>query len=122
MTIYLTSTKPDTPLILKEPLVVIDPDANFVIRGTIISDSDITIRVNNFILFGEIITKGDLSIDTVQDIFALGKLEAANITITPRIHDRPDDEFIENIRRLNINICHNGDGSLLIDLPQLKTP
>jgi len=90
-------------LSLTAPLTIDEPTKNLVIAGRIASSFDITIKVKNLILIGDIICLGKLNIDLVEDHYFHGNI-LAMLYVERGSSKAPINESIEKIRALGLTI------------------
>ena len=99
------------------PLVYNYPDKNVIILGKIHSISDISFKVNNLVLLGEIITTESITLDTKADIFNAGSIFAGKLDVVSAGSAYFGiSEQIEKIRALGINITRTSSDSLAVRL------
>ncbi|GAB5411847.1 MAG: hypothetical protein ChlgKO_09610 [Chlamydiales bacterium] len=105
---------------LTEPLEFIKLDKNVVICGEITSKFDITFKVNNLIVFGKVISEGNILLTSEGDLFTQGTIHAGK---NVRLHSKEylyhglSEKSIEKIRLLGINIIYNPTGQHVIHFP-----
>ena len=101
---------------LTGPLVYDNQDKNVIILGKIHSDSDISFRVKNLVILGEIITTKSLTVNAKADILNYGygliRGETVNIVSAGNLSNNSGitDTLIEKIRALGIHVMRTSRG------------
>ena len=100
---------------LELPLFFDTPEENVIIDAKITSTQEISFKVNNLIIFGEITTPGKITINTKSHFFLSGKIHSGNIIIkSPGFDRKLTKSVIEKIRTLGISLSND----LLLEVPQ----
>lgn len=105
---------------LTKPLAF-EQDKNVIIVGTISSNSDISFKVNNLVVFGKIISTKNINIKTKEDFFNSGSIKADNnisILSGDSIYNGLNDLAIEKIRALGVDLSKTPGGGLTVRILQ----
>lgn len=103
---------------LTAPLNFQDEAKDVVILGKITSDSDVSFKVKNLVIFGEILTSKNITLNTTVDLFNVGKVKGDEVNVKGQnIVYGVDDGVIERIRALGIDLYRRPDGGLSIRPP-----
>jgi hypothetical protein len=104
---------------LTQPLAFDNQAKNVVVLGKLTSNFDVSFKVNNLVIFGQIITTKNITINTKANFFNSGTIKGYNISILSddSIYNCLDDLAIEKIRALGIDLTRSYDG-LTVHIPQ----
>lgn len=102
MTIYLTESTT-----YSEAFVLDEPSKSVVILGNLNFDTDVTLKVNNLVIFGKIICSGFLTVHCQGDFISLGKIHGKkdiNIIAEEKIATGAHIETLARINSLEIGV------------------
>ncbi len=104
---------------LTQPLAFENQAKNVVIFGKLTSDFDISFKINNLVIFGEIITPKNITLNTKANFFNFGSIKGGNVSILSddSIYNGLNDLAIEKIRVLGIDLTRS-NGGLTVRIPQ----
>lgn len=105
----------------KEPTVLNTEAKNLIIVGSLSSNEDIALSVNNLVVLGKIISTKGITIKTKQSFFNVGHIQAVgdiNISSQDSIFQGPSDKAIEKIRALGVDLSKNPSGGLTVLVPK----
>jgi hydroxyacyl-ACP dehydratase HTD2-like protein with hotdog domain len=102
-----------------KPMVIDEKANNVVIVGEWNSKDDVTLKVKNLIVVGNIISEKKLSIETEKDLFYFGIIRSKekNIVAGEGCYNKINEEVIQKIKNLGINIFYDSSGLLKMQTP-----
>jgi hypothetical protein len=101
---------------LETPLVYEDQAKNVVVLGNLTSDFDISFKVKNLIVFGEIFSARNVFVNTAADFFISGLIGGCSVFVMTAGYSYYDfnDLVIEKLRVLGIHFTRQSHEALRI--------